>query len=146
LTDWLLRTSSWRPVIQVRGVAAKLFSVRDEMFCQALDTAAGGKLFNVVIDTEEVSSRNVCSVVAVRQFRIKIQKFARSTKIMFRLRIDQYRKCMMGSRPSVYFIFKGGRISVAITRLFFSLYKKVEQTCKSHPNVSQNAQCNAISC
>jgi chromosome segregation ATPase len=41
---------------QVRGVAAKLFTVRDGMFCQALNTAAGGKLFHVVINTEEVSS------------------------------------------------------------------------------------------
>ncbi len=81
MTDWLLRTSSCRPVIQVRGVAAKLFSVRDEMFCQALDTAAGGKLFNVVIDTEEVSCRNVCSVVAVGQFRINIHKFAGSASV-----------------------------------------------------------------
>jgi hypothetical protein len=36
-------------------VVAKLFSVREEMFCQALDTAAGKKLFFVVTDTDEVS-------------------------------------------------------------------------------------------
>ena len=35
-------------------MAAKLFSVRDERFCQAVETAAGGKLYNVVIDTEQV--------------------------------------------------------------------------------------------
>ncbi len=75
---WLQETSSWRPVIQVRGVAAKLFSVREEMFCQALDTAAGKKRFFVIIDTMEVSCRNVCSVVAVRQFLISIHKFAGS--------------------------------------------------------------------
>ena len=31
-----------------------MFSVRDERFCQAVETAAGGKLYNVVIDTEQV--------------------------------------------------------------------------------------------
>ncbi len=40
-------------------MAAKLFSVREEMFCQALDTAAGKKRFFVIIDTMEVSCRNV---------------------------------------------------------------------------------------
>jgi hypothetical protein len=49
LIDWLCFD-------KVRGVAAKLFTVRDGMFCQALNTAAGGKLYNVVIDTEEVSN------------------------------------------------------------------------------------------
>ena len=40
--------------LKVRGVAAKLFSVRDQMFCQGLTAAGGGKLYNVVIDTEQV--------------------------------------------------------------------------------------------
>jgi len=39
---------------KVKGVAAKLFSVKDDRFCTALETAAGGKLFNVVVDTEQV--------------------------------------------------------------------------------------------
>jgi len=46
-------------VTQVRGVAAKLFTVRDEMFCQALNTAAGGRLYNVVVDTAEVSRQTL---------------------------------------------------------------------------------------
>lgn len=39
----------------VRGVAAKLFSVREQQFCEALTAAGGGKLFNVVTDNEKVS-------------------------------------------------------------------------------------------
>lgn len=39
---------------QVKGVAAKLFSVKDSRFCTGLETAAGGKLFNVVVSTEQV--------------------------------------------------------------------------------------------
>jgi len=39
---------------QVHGVAAKLFTVVDQNFCQALTTAAGGKLYNVVLETEEI--------------------------------------------------------------------------------------------
>jgi structural maintenance of chromosome 2 len=40
---------------KVRGRAAKLFSVKEERFCQALTTAGGGKLYNVVTDDEIVS-------------------------------------------------------------------------------------------
>jgi len=39
---------------KVKGVAAKLFRVKDERFCTGLETAAGGKLYNVVVDTEQV--------------------------------------------------------------------------------------------
>jgi len=42
---------------QVKGVAAKLFKVRDEEFCTGLETAAGGKLYNVVVDTEVVGKQ-----------------------------------------------------------------------------------------
>ena len=42
-------------------MAAKLFTVREGMFCQALNTAAGGKLYNVVIDTEEVRAFGLCT-------------------------------------------------------------------------------------
>jgi len=41
----------------VRGVAARLFSVADPSFCTALETVAGGKLYNVVIDTEVVGKQ-----------------------------------------------------------------------------------------
>lgn len=36
----------------VKGIVAKLISVRDESSCRALEVCAGGKLFNVVCDTE----------------------------------------------------------------------------------------------
>lgn len=39
---------------KVRGVAAKLFSVKDQEFCQGLTIAAGGKLYNIVVDNEKV--------------------------------------------------------------------------------------------
>ena len=42
---------------QVRGVAAKLFRVCDEMFCSGLQSVAGGKLYNVVVNTEVVSKQ-----------------------------------------------------------------------------------------
>eukprot|EP00092_Neocalanus_flemingeri_P004304 GFUD01004627.1.p1 GENE.GFUD01004627.1~~GFUD01004627.1.p1 ORF type:complete len:1179 (+),score=495.15 GFUD01004627.1:105-3641(+) len=42
---------------QVKGVAAKLFRVKDERFFTGLETAAGGKLYNVVIDTDVVGKQ-----------------------------------------------------------------------------------------
>ena len=39
------------------GVAAKLFSVVDESFCQGLSSAAGGKLYNVVVQTEKAGKQ-----------------------------------------------------------------------------------------
>jgi len=42
---------------QVKGVAAKLFRIKDEMFCTGLETAAGGKLYNVVVDTDLVGKQ-----------------------------------------------------------------------------------------
>ena len=40
---------------KVRGIAAKLFTVKEERFCQALTTAGGGKLRMVVTEDEKVS-------------------------------------------------------------------------------------------
>jgi len=42
---------------QVRGVAAKLFRVHDQSFCMGLQSVAGGKLFNVVLDNESVGKQ-----------------------------------------------------------------------------------------
>ena len=39
---------------QVIGVAAKLFRVQDEGFCTGLQSVAGGKIFNVVVENEQV--------------------------------------------------------------------------------------------
>ena len=41
----------------VHGVVAKLFSVRDRQFCLGLETAAGGRLYHVVTDTEVTASQ-----------------------------------------------------------------------------------------
>jgi len=38
----------------VYGPAATLFDVKDQMFCQAIETAAGGKLYNIVIANDVV--------------------------------------------------------------------------------------------
>ena len=38
---------------KIRGVAAKLFTVKDGQFCQGLTTAAGGKLYNVIVDDSD---------------------------------------------------------------------------------------------
>merc|ERR1719192_697891 len=42
---------------QVKGVVAKLFKVRDEMFACGLQALAGGRLFNVVVDTDTVAKQ-----------------------------------------------------------------------------------------
>ena len=39
---------------QVIGVAAKLFRVQDEGFCTGLQSVAGGKIFNVIVENEQV--------------------------------------------------------------------------------------------
>jgi len=39
---------------KVRGVAARLFKIREPSFCMSLESVAGGKLYNVVIDTDMV--------------------------------------------------------------------------------------------
>ena len=40
---------------QVRGVAARLFKVQEDRFCMGLQSVAGGKLFNIVVDNEQVA-------------------------------------------------------------------------------------------
>ena len=40
-----------------QGVVAKLFKVRDEMFACGLQALAGGRLFNVVVDTDTVAKQ-----------------------------------------------------------------------------------------
>ena len=39
----------------VHGLVATLFNIKDRKYAQALELAAGGKLFNVVVDTDETS-------------------------------------------------------------------------------------------
>ncbi|CAM4884798.1 unnamed protein product [Rotaria socialis] len=39
----------------VHGLVATLFNINDKKYAQALELAAGGKLFNVVVDTDETS-------------------------------------------------------------------------------------------
>ena len=39
----------------VHGIVATLFNINDKKYAQALELAAGGKLFNVVVDTDETS-------------------------------------------------------------------------------------------
>ncbi|KAL4704541.1 hypothetical protein ACJJTC_002155 [Scirpophaga incertulas] len=39
----------------VAGMICKLIKVKDPMYCRALETAAGGRLYNVVVDTEQTS-------------------------------------------------------------------------------------------
>ncbi|KAL1139868.1 hypothetical protein AAG570_006845 [Ranatra chinensis] len=41
----------------VRGLLCKLFTVKDPKFVRALETAAGGKLYNVVVDNEKVGAK-----------------------------------------------------------------------------------------
>lgn len=49
---------------KVKGVAAKLFKVVDEEFCTGLQSVAGGKLYNIVVENDKVGSQllapNVC--------------------------------------------------------------------------------------
>nr|XP_018896092.1 PREDICTED: structural maintenance of chromosomes protein 2 [Bemisia tabaci] len=40
----------------VRGYVCKLFKVKDKKFTTALETAAGGRLFNVIVDNEKISN------------------------------------------------------------------------------------------
>ncbi|XP_014250224.1 structural maintenance of chromosomes protein 2 [Cimex lectularius] len=42
---------------KVKGLLCKLFKVKEERFARALEIAAGGKLYNVVVDNELVSSK-----------------------------------------------------------------------------------------
>ncbi|XP_073977324.1 structural maintenance of chromosomes 2 isoform X3 [Rhodnius prolixus] len=42
---------------KVRGLLCKLLTVKDKRFARALETAAGGKLFNVVTENEHTSSK-----------------------------------------------------------------------------------------
>uniref|UniRef100_A0A0V0G6N5 Structural maintenance of chromosomes protein n=1 Tax=Triatoma dimidiata TaxID=72491 RepID=A0A0V0G6N5_TRIDM len=42
---------------KVRGLLCKLLKVKDQRFARALETAAGGKLFNVVTENEHISSK-----------------------------------------------------------------------------------------
>ena len=44
----------------VHGLGATLFNINDKKYAQALELAAGGKLFNVVVDTDETSKRKSC--------------------------------------------------------------------------------------
>lgn len=41
----------------VKGVAAKLFTVKDPKFCVALDTAGGGKLTNVIVENADAAGK-----------------------------------------------------------------------------------------
>ncbi|CAB4067167.1 SMC2 [Lepeophtheirus salmonis] len=41
----------------VRGVAANLFDVKDSTFCVALDTCAGGKLMNVIVNSSVAAGK-----------------------------------------------------------------------------------------
>ncbi|XP_045453159.1 structural maintenance of chromosomes protein 2 [Melitaea cinxia] len=40
---------------KVSGTVCRLIHVRDPIYCTALETAAGGRLYNVVVDTEQTS-------------------------------------------------------------------------------------------
>lgn len=40
---------------RVAGTVCRLLAVRDNVYCTALETAAGGKLYNVIVDTEVTS-------------------------------------------------------------------------------------------
>ncbi|XP_076267905.1 structural maintenance of chromosomes 2 [Rhynchophorus ferrugineus] len=42
---------------RVKGVVCKLITCKDNMYATALETAAGGKLYNVVVDTDETSKK-----------------------------------------------------------------------------------------
>lgn len=42
----------------VHGLVATLFNIVDAKYAQALELAAGGKLFQVVVDTDETSKRS----------------------------------------------------------------------------------------
>ena len=42
----------------VHGLVATLFNINDKKYAQALELTAGGKLFNVVVDTDETSKEN----------------------------------------------------------------------------------------
>jgi len=42
----------------VHGLVATLFNITDKKYAQALELTAGGKLFNVVVDTDETSKEN----------------------------------------------------------------------------------------
>lgn len=42
---------------KVRGLLCKLFTIKDEQFARALESAAGGKLYNVVVDSDIVSAK-----------------------------------------------------------------------------------------
>ncbi|XP_066148443.1 structural maintenance of chromosomes protein 2 [Euwallacea fornicatus] len=41
----------------VKGVVCKLFTYKDEIYATALESAAGGKLYNVVVDTDMTSKK-----------------------------------------------------------------------------------------
>ncbi|XP_030762291.1 structural maintenance of chromosomes protein 2 [Sitophilus oryzae] len=42
---------------RVKGVVCKLINLKDNRYATALETAAGGKLFNVVVDTDDTSRK-----------------------------------------------------------------------------------------
>ena len=62
---------------RVKGLVANLFSISDQRFCQALETAAGGKLYNLVVDTDETGRlilkhgelKRKCTVIPMNQIR-----------------------------------------------------------------------------
>lgn len=48
-------TSNFDRTKHVHGLVATLFNINDKKYAQALELTAGGKLFNVVVDTDETS-------------------------------------------------------------------------------------------
>jgi structural maintenance of chromosome 2 len=51
-------TSNFDRTKHVHGLVATLFNINDKKYAQALELTAGGKLFNVVVDTDETSNEN----------------------------------------------------------------------------------------
>jgi structural maintenance of chromosome 2 len=52
----------------VHGLVATLFNINDKKYAQALELTAGGKLFNVVVDTDETSKAIILIYLQLRSF------------------------------------------------------------------------------